>query len=115
MVTQAYSPEMNSLSEQMMRTIIEHASAMLWAARMPIGFWAVAVKTAVFLYNCSPHSALRDEITLYKAWHGHKPSLGHLKVFGCRAAAHVPDELRSKTEWASKSSSDCVFLGYLET
>lgn len=113
--TQPYAPEMNSLAERLMRTIIEHASAMLWAARLPIGFWASAVKTAVFLYNRSPHSALLNEMTPFEAWFGRKPEVGHLKIFGCRAAAHVPDELRSKVDWTSKSSPDCIFIGYSET
>lgn len=125
LITQPYGPEMNSLSERMMRMIIEHASAMLWAAKLPIGFWAPAVKTAVFLYNRSPHSSLPGEMTPYEAWHNsaeknpntvsNKPHLGHLKVFGCRASAHVPDELRTKSEWTSKASPDCVFIGYSET
>lgn len=116
LVTQPYGPEMNSLSERMMRTIVEHASAMLWTARLPIGFWSQAVKTAVFLYNRSPHSSLEGEKTPYEVWNdGVKPNLGHLKVFGCRASAHVPDELRVKSEWTSKASPDCIFIGYSET
>ena len=112
--TQPYSPEMNSIAERAMRSIIEHASAMLWNASLPVGFWSAAVETSVYLLNRSPHSALNNK-TPYEAWHGSKPNLGHLRVFGCRAAAHVPDELRSKSDWTSKSSPNCVFIGYSET
>lgn len=115
LLTQPYAPEMNGLAERVIRTIIEHASAMLWAASLPIGFWSSAVKCAVFLTNRSPHSALHGEITPYESWFGVKPNLGFLKVFGCRAAAHVPDELRRKGEWTSKSSPNCVFIGYSDT
>jgi len=96
-VTQPYSPEMNSIAERAMRTIIEHASAMLWNANLPIGFWSQAVETSVYLMNRSPHTALAGK-TPFEAWYGNKPNLGHLRVFGCRAAAHVPDELRTKTD-----------------
>lgn len=112
--TQAYSPEMNGIAERMIRTITEHASAMLWTAGLPIGFWAAAVRTAVFLTNRSPASALQGK-TLFEAYFGYKPNLGFLKIWGCRAAAHVPPELRTKTDWASKSTPNCVFIGYSET
>lgn len=112
-VTQPYSPEMNSLAERALRTITEHASAMLWNAILPVSFWSCAVETSVYLLNRSPHSAL-DNKTPYQAWYGAAPNLGHLRVFGCRASAHVPNELRTKTDWASKSTS-CIFIGYSVT
>ena len=112
--TQAYSPEMNSIAERMNRTIIEHASSMLWAAGLPIGFWAAAVKTSVFLTNRSPASALRG-MTPFEAYFGTKPNLGFLRVWGCRAAAHVPLEIRTKTDWSSKSTPECIFIGYSDT
>jgi len=64
--------------------------------------------------NRSPHTALGGK-TPYEAWYGSKPNLGHLRVFGCRAVAHVSDELRTKTDWTSKSSPNCIFIGYSET
>ena len=74
-----------------MRTIIEHASAMLWTVGLPVGFWAAAVKTSVFLINRSPASALTGDITAFKAYFVSKPNLGFLKVWGYRAATQVPD------------------------
>lgn len=113
MFTQTYSPEMNGIAERMFRTIFEHASAMLWHAKLPIGFWYVAARTAVFLYNCSPSAPLGG-VTPFEAMFAHKPNLGHLRVFGCRTAAHVPAEIRDKTSWSSKST-DCIFVGYSKT
>lgn len=108
---------MNSIAKRAMRTIIEHASAMMWNARLPIGFWSQAVETSVYLLNRSPHSApgLKDSITPYQAWYDTQPNLGHLRIFGCRAAAHVPDPLRTKTDWTSKSTPNCILVGYSET
>ena len=114
-LTQPYAPQMNGLAERVIRTVIEHASAMLWAAGLPIGFWSSAVKCAVFLANRSPHSALQDNITPFEAWFGYQPNLGFLRVFGCRAIAHIPDELRRKITWTSKSSPNCIFIGYSDT
>lgn len=114
-LTQPYAQQMNSLAERMMRTIIEHASSMLWCAMLPVGFWSYATQCSVFLLNRSPASALPNNITPYEAWYGQKPNLGFLKVFGCRATAHVPDELRTKADWTAKSSPNCIFVGYSET
>lgn len=66
---------MHSISERMMRTIIEHASAMLWCATLPVGFWSCATKCFVFLNNRSPASALSDSIIPYEAWHEFPPNL----------------------------------------
>jgi hypothetical protein len=44
-------------------------------------------------------------------WSGRKPDVSHLRVFGCKAFAHVPDEKRTKLE---SKSMPCVFLRYYE-
>jgi hypothetical protein len=40
----------------------------------------------VYLLNRLPTKVLGD-VTLYESWTGRKPSLGHLKIFGCTAHA----------------------------
>ena len=54
-------------------------------------FWAEVVDTACYLVNRSPSSALEDK-TPQEVWTGKKPSLSHLRVFGCDAYLHVPKE-----------------------
>jgi len=49
-------------------------------------FWGEAVVTAVYILNRSPTKAL-DGRTPYEAWHGRKPAVSHLRVFGCLAFA----------------------------
>ena len=110
--TAPYAPEMNGLSERVNRTIIEHATAMLWTAQLPVGFWTAAVQMATFLKNRSPTKALAT--TPYEAYYGHKPNLGFIRVFGCRAKVAVPDALRTKSTWDAKST-DCLLIGYFET
>jgi hypothetical protein len=51
---------------------------------MPAFYWGEAVMTAVHLLNRSPTKAL-DGKTPYDAWHGRKPAVSHLHVFGCLA------------------------------
>ena len=73
-------------------------------------FWAEAVACAIYLCNRSPTKAL-DKMTPQEAWSGRKPSVSHLRVFGCLAYVHVPDESRTKLDDKSKKF---VFIGYDE-
>jgi hypothetical protein len=50
-----------------------------------------------------------DENTPQDIWNDKKPSLTHLKVFGCDAYVHVPKENRSKLD---KKAKKCIFIGY---
>lgn len=40
---------------------------------------------------------------------GQKPSLNHIRVFGCQAFLHIPKAKRSKFE---PKSISCIFVGY---
>ena len=64
--------------------------------------------TTCYLLNRSPSSVLVEK-TLHEAWTGKKPSLEHLRVFGCDAYVHVPKENRSKLD---KKDEKCIFIGY---
>ena len=68
-----YCPEMNGIAERVNRMLTEHASAMLWTATLPIGFWAPAILMATFLKNQSPTRALTG-MTPYEAYYGCQPN-----------------------------------------
>ena len=70
---------------------MEKARSPLSGAGLEQSFWAEVVATACYLINRSPTSNLINK-TPMEAWLGHKPSLRHLRVFGCKAYAHVPKE-----------------------
>jgi hypothetical protein len=55
------------------------------------------VGTTCYLVNRSPSSTLDDKNT-HEVWTGKKPSLDHLRVFGCDAYVHVTKENRSKMD-----------------
>jgi hypothetical protein len=82
----------------------EHAQR----CRLGQEFWAEAVSTTCYLVNRSPSSAL-DDTTPHEVWSGKKPSLQHLRVFGCDAYVHVPKENRSKLD---NKAEKCIFIGY---
>ena len=52
---------------------------------------AEAEEIACYLVNISPSLALEDK-TPQEVWTSKKPSLSHLRVFGCDAYVHVPKE-----------------------
>ena len=103
-----YTPQQNGVSERMNRTIMDAVRSMLHHGGLPKRFWAEAVATVVYIRNRSPTSCLKEK-TPYEIWHGEKPNVNNLKVFGCNALVHVPDEKRSKLD---KKSVECVFVGY---
>jgi hypothetical protein len=106
--TTPYTPQQNGVAERMNRTLMEKARSMLSGARLGQEFWAEAVSTACYLVNRSPSSAL-DDTTPHEVWSGKKPSLQHLRVFGCDAYVHVPKKNRSKLD---NKAEKCIFIGY---
>ena len=70
-------------------TLMEKARSMLSGTGLGQEFSAEAVETACYLVNRSPSSVLEDK-TPHEVWTGKKPSLSHLRVFGCDAYVHVP-------------------------
>jgi hypothetical protein len=89
--------------------VVERARCMLEDAGLEKSFWAEAVTTAVFLKNISPTRALGDGKTSHEVWFGDKPTVQHLRVFGCLAFMHIPDEKRKK--WDLKAIRG-IFVGY---
>eukprot|EP00253_Pinus_taeda_P034553 PITA_34553 len=106
--TTPYTPQQNGVTERMNKTLVERARSMLSGAELGQEFWAEAVDTACYLVNRSPSSALEDK-TPQEVWTGKKPSLSHLRVFGCDAYVHVPKENRTKLD---SKSEKCIFIGY---
>jgi hypothetical protein len=88
--------------------LMEKERCMLSGVRLGKTLWAEVVGTTCYLVNRSPSSVL-DEKTPQEVWNGKKPSLTHLKVFGCEAYVHVPKENMSKLD---KKVEKCIFIGY---
>ena len=92
----------------MNRTLMEKAITMLSGTGLGQEFWVEAVETASYLVNRSPSSTLEDK-TPHEVWTGKKPSLSHLRVFGCDAYVHVLKDKRTKLD---NKSERCIFIGY---
>lgn len=106
--TTPYSPQQNGVVERRNQTVVEMARCLLKAMVVPTIFWGEAIRTAVYLLNRSPTKAL-DSRTPFEVWHGRKPKVSHLKVFGC--VAHVK-QLGPGMNKLSDRSSKMVLIGY---
>ena len=56
--------------------------------------------------NMTFTTAIHD-VMLEECFTGKKPRLSHLKVFGCIAYVHVPDELHTKLD---PKAEKCIFI-----
>jgi transposase InsO family protein len=80
--TAPYTPQQNGVVERRNRTVMEMARALLKSMKILGRYWGEAVRHAVYLLNRLPTRKLGD-MTPHEAWSGRKPSLNHLRVFGC--------------------------------
>jgi hypothetical protein len=67
------------------------------------------VVTVVYLQNRLPTKSLTGR-TPYEAWHGRKPAVNHMRVFGCRAFVKQLGHVDKLTD----RSRARVFIGYAE-
>jgi len=87
----SYSPQQNGVAERKKMHIVKITCAMLNEKNLPNYFWAEVVATTVYIMNRTPttivHGMTPEEKCTCK-----KPNVSHLRVFGCIAYVHVPDE-----------------------
>jgi len=102
-----YSPEQNGKAERLNRTIIEKVRCLLKDSQLPNKFWAEAANTVSYLLNRSPTKC--SEVTPLQTWTGRKPTVKHVRIFGCKAYAHIPAANRKKLDPKSRA---CIFIGY---
>ena len=106
---QMSAPDMqqqNGVAERVWGTIISATIRMLQDAKLPATYFQDAAHTAVFIRNRLAHAAL-DKISPYEAFHGKKPNLSLLRVFG--SPAYVHEHHRKKLDAKARP---CVFVGY---
>jgi len=107
-MTIPYTSQQNGVAERMNRTLVDRARTMMIEAGLATKYWQHAMSTAAHVTNRIP-SAANGHRSPYELWTGQLPELGHLRVFGCRAYVHVPDERRRKFDAKAVAG---IFLGY---
>nr|GFC02074.1 zinc finger, CCHC-type [Tanacetum cinerariifolium] len=87
-LTAPYSPQQNGVVERRNRTVLSITRSMMKAMKLPLTFWAEAVRHAIYILNMVPTKALVDK-TPYEALYNRKPNLENLRIFGCKAYAKI--------------------------
>lgn len=106
-LTAAYTPQQNGIAERKNRSFLNMTRCMLLEMPVPRRYWPEAVHYAVHILNRGPAAALGD-VTPQEKWSNLKPTVEHLRVFGCVAYALVPYERRIKLD---EKSTKCVMFG----
>ncbi|UYV64950.1 hypothetical protein LAZ67_3002548 [Cordylochernes scorpioides] len=106
--TTFYSPEQNGRSERANRSLIEGTRAFLIEAELPTYFWAEAMDAFTYIKNRTP-SRHNKRCTPEDLFTGRKPTIGHLKIFGCLSEMWTPKHKRSKF---GKITKTAIFVGY---
>ncbi|GKV06530.1 hypothetical protein SLEP1_g18415 [Rubroshorea leprosula] len=106
-LTAAYTPQQNGVFEKRNCTIMNMVRSLISKSGLPKEFWPEAVNWSVHILNRSPTSPLLD-MMLEETWSGCRPAVDYLRIFGCIAYAHVPDQKKSKLD---DKGEKCTFLG----
>jgi hypothetical protein len=97
--------------ERKNRPIEECVKVMMNDQNLSTFLWGEASMTTIYVQNRSPHRILKNmipkEVSPRK-----KPSVEHLRIFGCPIYIHVPKEKRKKLETSGKKD---IFVGYSES
>ncbi|MCP4126994.1 MAG: hypothetical protein GY753_08035, partial [Gammaproteobacteria bacterium] len=100
---------MNGQVEKDQGTLAETTRTMLKGRGVPMKYWPLALQTAAFLKNRTPHEALGGESPV-KVGTGETPELRRLHTFGCAAYVQIDKGLREgkggDVRWKG------VFVGY---
>ncbi|GBN65093.1 Retrovirus-related Pol polyprotein from transposon TNT 1-94 [Araneus ventricosus] len=104
--TNPYSPEMNGVAERFNLTALDGVKALLKSSGMSENFWAEALLCFTYTWNRVCHKNKKTPFELYS---GRKPSVSHLKKFGCVAYVGVPKQTRKKLDMHAKLGIMCRY------
>lgn len=115
--TVPYRHQQNGTAERFNRTLLSKARCLMIEACLPYKYWPLAMQTACYQYNLSPHSSIDFEAPVKKLFPDTRTIIERgrkLHVFGSRAYKEIPMERRN-VMGANKFdpvSEEFVFAGY---
>lgn len=94
-LTCPYTPQQNDVVERKNRHLAEVCRSMLHAKNVPPRFWAECMKTTVYVTNRLPQARLGFISPYEKLWNI-RPTVSHLRVFGCVCYVFVPPKKKDQ-------------------
>jgi transposase InsO family protein len=111
-LTPPYSPESNGIAEHCHQTMNTIARSMTIAAPDFPCLWAEAVNMAANLKNRLPHKHLPSSTTPFEPFHGKRPIILHLKLFGSKCYVHIREEECSSGSKHLPCTREAIIVGY---
>ncbi|GFW56587.1 retrovirus-related Pol polyprotein from transposon TNT 1-94 [Trichonephila clavipes] len=108
-VTNSYTPEMNGVAERFNLTPLDSIKTLLKSSEVPHKFWGEALLCFTYAWNRICHKDSNK--TPFEKYSGRKPSVLHLKPFGCLAYAGVSKQIRKKFDMIAKMG---IMMGYAQ-
>ncbi|GFW89523.1 retrovirus-related Pol polyprotein from transposon TNT 1-94 [Trichonephila clavipes] len=108
-VTNLYTPEMNGIAERFNLTALDGIKTLLKSSEVPHKFWGEALLSFTYAWNRIYHKDSNK--TPFEKYSGRKPSVLHLKPFGCLAYAGVPKQIKRKFDMRAKMG---IMMGYAQ-
>jgi len=108
--TTTHTPQHNGIVERANRTIMEMIRSMLFHSNAYLKLWGEAANVTAHLLSRSLTSASKTKSPM-ELWE-EKPSIRHLRVFGCDAYYHIhKNERKGKMSGQAKPA---IFVGYCD-
>lgn len=101
-LTAPYSPQQNRVVERRNMTLLGMTRSILKHMEIPNYLWGEAVRHATYLINRVATRVLIEQ-TPYEVFRNKKPSVAHLRVFGCIGYAKVTTPHLNKLEDRSRT------------
>ena len=99
--------EQNGVAERRNHTLMDMVRSMMSRTNLPNFLWGEALKTAMYILNRVPTKSVpKTPFELFKGW---KPSLNHLRVWGCPSEVKIYDPMASKLD---PKNTRCYFVRY---
>ncbi|GFU50324.1 retrovirus-related Pol polyprotein from transposon TNT 1-94 [Trichonephila clavipes] len=108
-VTNSFTPEMNGVAERFNLTALDGIKTLLKSSEVPHKFWGEALLCFTYAWNRICHKDSNK--TPFEKYSGRKPSVLHLKPFGCLAYTGVPKQIRKKFDMRAKMG---IMMGYAQ-
>ncbi|GBN59080.1 Retrovirus-related Pol polyprotein from transposon TNT 1-94 [Araneus ventricosus] len=105
--TNPYTPEQNGVAGRYNLTALDGVKTLLKSSGVAQKFWGEALLCFTYTWNRVCHKD--GNKTPFEKYSGKKPSVSHLKPFGCLAYVGVPKQIRKKLDMRDKLG---IIMGY---